>query len=43
MKLLMGPPTQRITEVLTRHGVVSYWQHGALPGSNTGPPLFMAQ
>ena len=43
MKLLTGPPTQRITEVLTRHGVVSDWQQGALPGSNTGPPLFMAQ
>ena len=43
MKLLTGPRTQRITEVLTRHGVVSDWQQGALPGSNTGPPLFMAQ
>ena len=43
MKLLTGPLTQRITDVLTRHGVVSYWQQGALPGSNTGPPLFMAQ
>ena len=43
MKLLTGPPTQRITEVLTRHGVVSDWQQGALPGSNTAPPLFMAQ
>ena len=43
MKLPTGPPTQRITEVLTRHGVVSDWQRGALPGSNTGPPLFMAQ
>ena len=43
MKLLTGPLTQRITEVLTRHGVVSNWQQGALPGSNTGPPLFMAQ
>ena len=43
MKLLTGPLTQRITEVLTRHGVVSNWQPGALPGSNTGPPLFMAQ
>ena len=40
-KLLTGPLTQRITEVLTRHGVVSDWQQGALPGSNTGPPLFM--
>ena len=43
MKLLTGPLTQRITEVLTRHGVVSDWQQGALPDSNTGPPLFMAQ
>ena len=43
MKLLTGPLTQRITEVLTRHGVVSDWQQGALPGSNTGSPLFMAQ
>ena len=43
MKLLTGPLTQRITESLTRHGVVSDWQRGALPGSNTGPPLFMAQ
>ena len=43
MKLLTGPLTQRITEVLTRHGVVSDWQQGALPGSNTGPPLFIAQ
>ena len=43
MKLLTGPLTQRITVVLTRHGVVSDWQQGALPGSNTGPPLFMAQ
>ena len=43
IKLLTGPLTQRITEVLTRHGVVRDWQHGALPGSNTGPPLFMAQ
>ena len=43
MKLLTGPLTQRITEVLTRHGVVSDWQQGALPGSNKGPPLFMAQ
>ena len=43
MKLLTGPLTQRITEVLTRHGVVSDWQKGALPGSNTGPPLLMAQ
>ena len=43
MKLLTDPLTQRITEVLTRHGVVSDWQQGALPGSNTGPLLFMAQ
>ena len=43
MTLLTGPLSQRITEVLTRHGVVSDWQQGALPGSNTGPPLFMAQ
>ena len=43
MKLLTGPLTQRITEVLTRQGVVSDWQQGALPGSNTGPALFMAQ
>ena len=43
MKLLTGPLTMRITEMLTRHGVVSDWQQGALPGSNTGPPLFMAQ
>ena len=43
MKLLTGPLTQRITEVLTQHGVVSDWQQGALRGSNTGPPLFMAQ
>ena len=43
MKLLTGPLTQRITEVLTRHGVVSDWQQRPLPWSNTGPPLFMAQ
>ena len=43
MKLLTGPLTQRITEVLTQHAVVSDWQQGALPGSNTGPRLFMAQ
>ena len=43
MKLLTGPLTQRITEVLTRHGVVSDWQQGALPYSNTGSSLFMAQ
>ena len=45
MKLLTGPLTQRITEVLTRHGVVSDWQQGALPGARPrrrtgggGPP-----
>ena len=38
MKLLTPPLTQQITEVLTRHGVVSNWQQGALPGSNTAPP-----
>ena len=43
MKLLTGPTTQCITEVLTRHGVAGDRQQGALPGSNTGPPLFMAQ
>ena len=43
MKLLTGPLTQRITEVLTRHGVVSDWQQGALSRSNTAPPLFEAQ
>ena len=43
MKLLTSPLTQRITEVLTRHRVVSDRQQGALPSSNTGPPLFMAQ
>ena len=43
MKHLTGPLTKHITEVLTRHGVVSDSQQGALPGSNTGPPLFMAQ
>ena len=43
MKLLTGPLTRRITEVLTLHGVVSDWQQGALPGSITGPLLFMAQ
>ena len=43
IKLLTGPLTQRITEVLTRNGVVSDRQEGALPGSNTGPPLFIAQ
>ena len=26
-----------------RHGVVSDWQQGSLPGFITGPPLFMAQ
>ena len=43
MKLLTVPLTEQITEVLTRHAVVSNWQRGALPGSNTGPPLLMAQ
>ena len=43
MKLLTGPLTQRIADVLTRHGVFSDWKQGALPGSNTGPPLFAAQ
>ena len=43
MKLLTSSLTTRITEVLTRHQVVSDWQQGALPGSNTGPPLFMVQ
>ena len=43
MKLLTGLLTQRFTEVLTRHRVVSDWQQGDLPGSNTAPPLFMAQ
>ena len=43
MKLLTAHLTQRITEVLTRHGVVSDWQQGVLPGSNTGPRLFLAQ
>ena len=43
MKLLTGPLTKRITKVLIGHGVVSDWQQGALRGSNTGPPLLMAQ
>ena len=43
MKLLTGPLTRRITEVLTRPRVVSDCQQGALLGSNTGPPLFMSQ
>ena len=43
MKLLTGPLNQRIKEVLTRHGLVSDRQQGALSGSNTAPPLFMAQ
>ena len=43
MKLLTAPPTQRITAVLTPHEVVSDWQQGALPRSNTSPPLFMVQ
>ena len=43
MKLLTGPLTQRITEVLTRHGVVSDWQQGGPPWLQHRPPLFMAQ
>ena len=43
MKLLTGPLSQRITELLTRHGVVSDWQQGALSGSNIAPTLFMVQ
>ena len=43
MKLLTGPLTQCITEVLTRQSMGSDWQQGALPGSDTSPPLFMAQ
>ena len=43
MNLLTRSLTEQITEVLTRQAVVSDWQRGALPGSNTGPPLFMAQ
>ena len=43
MKLLTGPLTQRIAEVLTRYGMVRDWQQGGLPGSNTGPPLLIAQ
>ena len=43
MKLLTAPLTQRISKVLTRHGVVSDWQQGALPCSNTGRPLIMVQ
>ena len=38
MKLLTGPLTQHITEVLTRHRVVSDCVQGALPGFNTAPP-----
>ena len=41
MKLLTGPLTQLITEVLTRHGLVSDWQQGALPAPILPPPLFM--
>ena len=33
MKLLAGPLTQRITEVLRRHGVVSDWQQGCSSAS----------
>ena len=43
MRLPTGCLTQRITGVLTRHGVVSDWQQGALPSSNIGHPRFMAQ
>ena len=43
MKLLTGPLTMRIAGVLTKHGVLRDWQQGALPGSNTGPPLFIAR
>ena len=43
LKLLTGSLIQRITEVITRHGVASERQQGSLPGSNTAPPLFMAQ
>ena len=43
MKLPTGLLIQRIGEVLTQHGVVSKLQQGVLPGSNTAPPLFMAQ
>ena len=43
MKLLTVPLTQRITDVLTQHGLVSHWQQRALPGSKTGPLLLMAQ
>ena len=43
IKLLTGMVTRCITEVLTRHRVISDWQQGALSGSNTGAPLFMAQ
>ena len=38
MKLLTGPLTEQITEVLMRHSVVSDWQQWALPGSNTALP-----
>ena len=43
MKLLTGPLTRQIAEVLTRCGLVSAWQPGAIPGLHTGPTLFMAQ
>ena len=43
MKLPTGPLTQRITEMLKWHRVVTDWQQEALPGSKTGSPLFMAQ
>ena len=43
MKLLTGSPLQRTTGVLRQHGVVCDWLQAALPGSNTGSLLFMAQ
>ena len=43
MKLLIGLLIQCIAEVLTRYGVVTDWEQGALPGNNTMAPLFMAQ
>ena len=43
MKVLTGLLTQRIAKVIMQYAVVSDWQLGALPGSNTGPLLLMAQ
>ena len=43
MKLLTGPLTRRIAQVLTHYGVVSDWQQGAIPSFSTRTPLFMAQ